>query len=105
MTIPGSDRGVEPAVQPAAVEPPPPLAVSKPPVSKSTIAVCVLAGALGLGVAVHAIASGLRQIQEDERVEVLDVEDRSEAELEAERLLNETERLETEKAQLRRECI
>ncbi len=75
--------------------------------SKLTIAVCVLAALLGLTLCVQAIAGASRELKEDERMlaEAAALEDRSIEELEAERLLHETEQLEAEKARLIRESI
>jgi predicted nucleic acid-binding Zn-ribbon protein len=88
-------------VEPPAAEP---RAVTSPRTpSRGLIAACVLVGGLGLLLAVQAIAGARRSLQEDAREEILPEEERSPAELEVDRLLHETERLEAEKAQLVRE--
>jgi hypothetical protein len=89
-------------VEPQAVS------TTSPPVpaaSKGVIAICVVAGALALSISVQAIVKMQKELRADEAEELLDIDDRGPAELEAERLLHETERLATEKAQLQRECV
>lgn len=82
---------------------PPSVTPQRPPTPRSTVVICVLAGAMGMFMCIHAIASGMRQLRDDEREEILDIDERSPAELEAEHLLRETERLQAEKALLQRE--
>ena len=75
------------------------------PASRGVIALCVLAGAVGLLMCVHAIATGMHELREDERQEVVDLDDdRMPEELEADRLTRETDELKAEKERLRREC-
>jgi hypothetical protein len=69
-----------------------------------TIALCVGVAVLGVGVAALVIRAGLEQLHADEREEVIDLDDRSPAELEAERLAHETEQLAAERVRLQREC-
>jgi hypothetical protein len=80
--------------------------VSPPGMKKDprTIALCAVVIAVGLVLCVHAITSALNQLHADEREEILDLDDRSPEELEADRLTHETEALAAEKARLQREC-
>ncbi len=89
---------------PETVAPPSPLAAAKsPPPSRGVLVACAAVIAVGALLVAHAVLSARRSMQEDEKVEILDLDDRSPAELEAEKLLHETEQLEAEKQRLIRE--
>jgi hypothetical protein len=72
--------------------------------NRGVIALCVLACAVGLLLVVHAVTSGMHEMQEDEKMELVDLDDKIPEELEAERLSRETDELRAEKERLQAEC-
>lgn len=88
----------------------PETAVEKPSRARSRttpagIAACVFVGAIGFLMCIHAVVSGMKQLDEDQREEILDLDERTNAELDADRLSHETEQLAAEREQLKRECV